>query len=504
MFGLSQKHYQLKRKLQRRSKMDEVDGRKVLAEYLKRFGSVTPEPDAPSQHAEERTYRWREHLFDRQIKFIDDPSEFKAAVCSRRAGKTYTLCHYLLEVASKYPDSVVAYIALTRTNAKRLMWGALKKANRDYHIGMRFNNSELTATLPNHSEIWLTGANDEADIDKLRGPNYRLVCIDEAQSYGGFLEEFIEEVLEPALIDNRGTLCLTGTPNAACAGYFHDASNIERLNYSIHHWTILENPYIPHAKDYLSKKKKQKQWPDNHPVYMREWCGQWVKSLDALVYKFSENNIYDSLPVDGGERHYILGIDLGYEDATSFSIGCWMRSSNNLWVIETSCFKKLIPSKIAEKVNSLNEIYSFERIIADTGGLGKSIVEEMRQRWAMPIVAAEKKNKAAYIELMNGDLHQGRIKVKRGEPVLEEWRLLQWDEDHRKEDSRFENHASDATLYMWREARHWLWAPELRDPRPGEDGYVEYLEQQYIDKLEKRYIKGKDKPWWMEDVGTLN
>jgi len=475
---------------------DEVENRKVLQEYMKRFSKELPS-HIMGEHSKDRTYRWREDLFDKQLAFIDDKSEFKAAVCSRRAGKTYTLCYYLLEVAAKYPDGVVAYIALTRTNAKRLMWGALKKASREYHLGIRFNNSELTATLPNHSQIWLTGANDEADIDKLRGPNYRLVCIDEAQSYGGFLGEFIEEVLEPALIDNRGTLCLTGTPNAACAGYFHKATTIESYNYAVHKWTILENPYIPHAKEYLDAKRQQKQWADNHPIYMREWRGEWVKSHDSLVYKYYDHNIYDILPHDSGTVHYLLGIDLGYEDATSFSIGCFLDNDKHLWVLETPCYKKMIPSEIAEHVNSLNEIYNFERIVADTGGLGKSIVEEMRQRWQLPIKAAEKQNKAAYIELMNGDLNTGRIKVKRGSKVFEEWDLLQWDENHRKEDPRYENHAADATLYMWREARHWLWEPLYRDPVPGESGYTTWMEDQVENQIRERVIGNEDVPWWM-------
>ena len=237
------------------------DARAVVREYIKRFG----DPDALEEDkgvAKDRSYRWQEDLFEQQLAFINDPASFKTALCSRRSGKTYAACYYLIETASRYPDSISAYIALTRNSAKRLMWMELKRANRRYHIGMHFNNSELIATLPNRSQIVLTGANDEADIDKLRGSAYHLVILDEAASFGRHLEELVEEVLEPALIDHNGTMAMIGTPNAACSGMFFRATTDESEGYSNHHWTILENPHIPHAEKWLARRMKQKHWDE--------------------------------------------------------------------------------------------------------------------------------------------------------------------------------------------------------------------------------------------------
>jgi len=476
--------------------MKKHDGRAVLQEMVKRFGDDTLIGDTLPAPISNRTYRWRADLFDKQLDLVDDPSRFKAALCSRRAGKTYTVCFYMLEMASRNPESLIAYIALTRTSAKRLMWNQLKRANRKYQIGMKFNNTELVCTLPNHSQIFLTGANDEADIDKLRGPAYHMVCIDEAQSYGRFLEELIEEVIEPALVDYNGVLMLTGTPNAACAGYFYDATTKPEYGFKIHEWTIRENPYIPHASDYLATKCKQKAWDENNPIYLREWCGKWVKSQDSLVYKYQDKIFFDQLP-ESDNYHYLLGIDLGYATATSFSIGAYSEDYPELYVFDTPVHTKLVPSEICEITAALNDMYGFESIVADTGGLGRSIVEEMRQRWMLPIKAAEKKNKAAYIELFNDDLRNLKIRVKRDAPVLDEWRLLQWDENKHIEDKRFANHASDATLYMWREARHFLWNESVRDPVPGEPGYWEHVEQTYIDDISRRVLGEEEEAWWI-------
>ena len=60
----------------------------------------------------------------------------------------------------------------------------------------------------------------------------------------------------------------------------------------------------------------------------------------------------------------------------------------------------------------------------------------------------------SYIDMMNSDLADGILKVTRDSDILDEWQNLQWDEDHRKEDGRFENHLADAALTPG-ECRHY-------------------------------------------------
>jgi len=479
------------------------DARAVVREYIKRFG----DPEALQEDkgtAKDRSYRWQEDLFEQQMAFINDPASFKTALCSRRAGKTYAACYYLIETASRNPDSICAYIALTRNSAKRLMWMELKRANRKYHIGMHFNNSELIATLPNRSQLVLTGANDEADIDKLRGSAYHLVILDEAASFGRHLEELVEEVLEPALIDHNGTMAMIGTPNAACSGMFHRASTDKTQGYSNHHWTILENPHIPHAEQWLERRMKQKHWDKTHPVYLREWRGKWIRSNDSLIYKYTEEkNFYKEIPHHEHDFDFILGIDLGYEDATAFVIGAYCPELPDFYIVE--CYKetKMIPAQIAEKIKELDSQYDFNIMVADTGGLGKSIVEEFRFRYELPVRAAEKRNKASYIELMNSDLHCGFVKVFEGCEILDEWDLLQWDEDRKKEDSRFENHLADACLYAWRESKHYTYKQKAIAPKQGSPEYYDALENEIWEK-QAQAIDNKDGEAWWEHEWTLN
>ena len=251
--------------------MKQYDADSILKEYVRRFGDTSSLED--TRELGHRTFKWRNDLFDYQLGFIDDESQIKTALCSRRSGKTYASCYYLLEEASRYPDIICAYIALTRRSAKRLMWTELKRADRKYMLNIKFNNAELVAELKNGSQIILAGADDEAEVDKLRGSAYRLVIIDEAASFGPHLSVLIEEVLEPALVDHNGTLAMIGTPAAHCSGIFYEATTGIRPEYSKHSWTIMENPHIPHAEEWLDRRRKQKRWTDDNPIYQREWQG---------------------------------------------------------------------------------------------------------------------------------------------------------------------------------------------------------------------------------------
>ena len=468
------------------------DARAVLQEYIKRFGDV---PDDQAEEADaRRTYKWREQLFSYQLDLIDDPSLYKTALCSRRAGKTYCACYYLIEVATRKPGSICAYIALTRGSAKRLMWAEMKRAARKYMLNVKFNNSELIATLQNGSQIILTGANDEADVDKLRGSAYALVILDEAASFGPHIDSLVEEVLEPALVDQRGSLVMIGTPSASF-GLFHRATTDPSYGYSTHAWTILDNPHIPHAEEWLEKRRKQRGWSDHNPIYLREWCGKWVRSDSCMVYRYTQRNIVQSVPTHEYDFEYVLGVDLGYEDSTGFVIGAFSRDLPDFYVVE--CYKEnhLIPSQIAERIKEYHATYDFTVMVADTGGLGKSIVEEFKARHLLPLRAAEKRHKLSYQELLNGDLADGKVKVLEGSALLEEWDHLEWDE-RGKENARYDNHLADAMLYAWRESRHYTHQPTTAEPLPGTPAHTRRIEQGIIDTLERKLDNNDGEAWW--------
>lgn len=445
-----------------------------------------------------------QELFDEQRAFVDDPSAQKAALCSRRAGKSYMCACYLLEVAMRNPGSVCVYIALTRKNAKRILWRELLNLDARYGIGMHFDNQDLVARLYNGSEILLTGAATQDDVEKLRGEKYKIVVIDESASFPSWLSYMIEEVIEPALLDEQGTLCMIGTPSAACSGHFYDVTTSESDYWSTHSWTMIDNPHIPHAKDWLERKITAKGWGQENPILQREWYGKWVRSMDSLVYRYNPiRNIFTELPHDVSFAAS-LGVDLGHSpDPCAFSVLLHTDEWPVAYVDKTYKKSELTPHKMALEIQRLQKEYAhyggFESIVVDSGGLGKAIVAEFTERYGIPAEAAEKTNKNDFIELFNSDLLGGRIKFRENDPVVDEMKLLQWDEDapKRREDGRFANHCSDGTLYVWRKSRHYMYEAEPSGPPPrGSQRWCEMEEQRMMEADEKFYCGDKSDDFW--------
>ena len=283
---------------------------------------------------------------------------------------------------------------------------------------------------------------------------------------------------------------MIGTPNASCTGYFHDATNGYLKGWSIHSWTILDNPHIPGAKAYLTKKKQDKGWTDENAVFLREWCGRWIRSEDSLVYRFNrERNVYQDSEVYRWD--YVLGVDLGFDDATAFVVVGFLVDENISIVLEGFKQSGMIADEIAEQIKEYQERFDFRRIVADTGGLGKMIVEELNRRHGLQVVPAEKTSKHDFIELLNADLHSSRLQIKLPEmaELAEEWELLQWDEDRRKEAEQYENHLADACLYAWRESTHWM--HETLEVTPEEYSEAWY-EKQEDEMFEQETIQAQE------------
>jgi len=116
-------------------------------------------------------------------------------------------------------------------------------------------------------------------------------------------------------------------------------------------------------------------------------------------------------------------------------------------------------------------------IVADIAGLGGAILQELAETYGIPIEAAEKRHRHDYIELTNGDLLDGRIKVLKGSVLETQLMTLQWAIDpygKLKEDKGQRNDCADAFVYLRRKAMHLIGeeatpeAPAANSPEAAE------------------------------------
>jgi hypothetical protein len=142
-------------------------------------------------------------------------------------------------------------------------------------------------------------------------------------------------------------------------------------------------------------------------------------------------------------------------------------------------------TSVIDKIREYIDKWNVTRIVVDSGGIGRMIVEEIVKRYGIPAVAAEKSDKLGAIELMNGDLYSGRCKVLKGEPVLKEWDSLIWDVARKVEDPRFPNDLHSAALYAYREAIHWLYRQHKELGKQGTELYYKQFEEELEEETEE-------------------
>ena len=426
-------------------------------------------------------------LFKQQVDFIQDESKRKAAICSRRSGKSYAAGRYLIKEALEDEGTTCVYIARTREAAKRILWSSLKEANQRFRLGIKFNNADLIAVFPNRSKIMFTGANDASDVDKLRGAAFSLAVLDEAAFFNINLKELVNEVLAPALLDRDGSLVMISTPNSACHGFFYDITEKGAYNFSVHRWTVKDNPYMQHAVRAIQKDIDNGILDPSDPSYKREYLGIWVRDDQEIVYNYSQDNLFENRPVSD-EWEYVLGIDLGYHDATAFCVVAWSPDYPSLYVIDEYKQSRMLTSEVEEKIHRFMKDYNFTSIVMDSGGgASKMLLETFKQRSGIPVKPAHKSgDKVGMIKIMNSDLKACNVKVKRGMELLKEWDKLQYNKAGTAEDKRFDNHLSDACFYAWQESRHFLYEEKEMPVIPGSKEYYRRLEEEMEQKLLER------------------
>lgn len=455
-------------------------------------------------------FKLEDFCFKEQLDFIQDPARFKTADCSRRAGKTVGIAADLIDTAQREPGMASLYLTLSRLNAKRILWRDLLAINRDYDIGGKPHETELTLSLPNGHIIYLSGAKDKAEVEKYRGFPLKKVYLDEAQAFRSYIQELVDDVLAKSLYDYNGSLALTGTPPPLPVGYFHDC--VHSKEWSRHSWTMLQNPHI-RAKsgrdpmDLILEDCKRMGVSIDHPKIQRECFGRWTRDIDSLVFLWTEANDFAAEP-DAKKWQHVLAIDLGFDDADALAVLGWNEKDPVCWLREESVQSKQGITELVVQIEAMITKYDPQSIVMDTGGLGKKIAEELRRRYALPIKAAEKTRKNEYIELLNDALRTKNFRAKSKSQFAHDCQLVEWDKDKSTGDRKvisesFHSDICDAVLYGFREAMHWLFVPEKKSAaKYGTREWAAAEEEKIERAVEDATRRDRDDPAQWEDPDT--
>lgn len=426
----------------------------------------------------DRAGQLRGLLLPMQVRLERDPARRVAVRSARRNGKSTAALLIAAIRCLEQADSSWVVLGLTRGSVKRIYWLALQRLNTAFELGIKFQHQELTATFANGSRVYFTGAENRAEIEKLRGGQYDGVIVDECKSFAPSLfEELLQDVIEPALLDKSGQLYLIGTPGDTMAGEFYLATcevperietsaGVKLSNalygqrpahpaiWSLHAWTLQDNVTRfrePRTGseftlwDEALKIKEGRGWADDHPTWRREYLGHWVPTDYRLVYRYRPHR-HDYAPLADtrwglperdrlGNRiewRTVCGWDFGSRDGTAAVVWAFSATEPGLWEVHSERRVSTTDAPLSVGVVAAwykdleTEFGPFDGYPADTAGLATMVIDTLGAEHGVFLEPAEKTEKNDHIELFNSDLDSGLIHVRRGSELSAELSGNRW------------------------------------------------------------------------------
>ena len=223
---------------------------------------------------------------------------------------------------------------------------------------------------------------------------------------------------------------------------------------------------------------------------------------DALVFSYkTEKNDYKELPI--AKYTYILGIDIGFEDADALAVLAFNDASRHTYLCKEVVTKKQGLTELVNQIEILQKEYDISKIVMDMGGLGKKIAEEIIRRYKIPVEAAEKSRKNEYIELLNDALRTGSLLIKANSRFAHDAMRVEWDLDkstpERKVVSkRYHSDICDAVLYAWRCSYSFTYEAPKAKPMYGSKEYWDE-EAQRLEEQAEEHFKNLEEMTKIED-----
>ena len=327
-----------------------------------------------------------------QQEVWNDETRFKIVAAGRRTGKSRLAAWMLILRALQTEKGHVFYVAPTQGQARDIMWQTLLELGNPVIVSSHINNLQLK--LVNGATISLKGADRP---ETMRGVSLRFLVLDE---YADMKPEVFEQILRPALADQKGDALFIGTPMGR--NHFYDLYKYGELGddptYKTWHFTSYSNPLLDSEEIDVAKKSMSSY------AFRQEFMASFEARGSEM---FKEDWIKFGEPDDEEVGDYYVSIDLaGFEevnkkrtknsnlDETAIAI---VKVNPNGWFVENIIHGRWELSETARKIFEVVRDYEPIRV-----GIEKGIA---RQAVMSPLTDLMKRNQRFFTveELTHGN-----------------------------------------------------------------------------------------------------
>ena len=228
-----------------------------------------------------------------------DDTRFKIVAAGRRTGKSRLAAWMLIVNALQADRGHVFYVAPTQGQARDIMWQTLLELGNPVISGSHINNLQIK--LVNGATISLKGADRP---ETMRGVSLKFLVLDE---YADMKPDVFEQILRPALADQKGCAMFIGTPMGR--NHFYELYKYAELGddetYKAWHFTSYDNPILdPNEIDTAKKSMSSYAFRQE---FMASFEARGSEMFKEDWVKFDEEGI------DDGD--YYIAVDLaGFEE----------------------------------------------------------------------------------------------------------------------------------------------------------------------------------------------
>ncbi len=351
-----------------------------------------------------------------QQKVWDSKARFKVVAAGRRTGKSRLAAYLLIFYGLQVKQGHVFYVAPTQGQARDIMWQNLLEVGHPVIKSSHINNLQIT--LINGATISLKGADRP---ETMRGVSLKYLVMDE---YADMKPEVWEQILRPALADQKGGALFIGTPMGR--NHFYDLYTYANLGedktYHGWHFTSYDNPMLDPEEIDVAKKSMSSY------AFRQEFMASF-EAMGSDIFK------EDWIKVSGNEPeigNYYIAIDMaGFEDAnkrkkksrldnTSIAV---VKVNEQGWYVDNIIYGRWTFEETAQKIFDAVEKYQPQAVGIEKGisrqAIMSPLTDMMRQRNKFfrieELTHGNKKKTDRIVAALQGRFEHGAITINEGD-----------------------------------------------------------------------------------------
>ena len=347
----------------------------------------------------------------------NDDTRFKIVAAGRRTGKSRLATWLLIVRALSAGKGHVFYVAPTQGQARDIMWQTILELGNPVIVSSHINNLQIK--LINGATISLKGADRP---ETMRGVSLKFLVMDE---YADMKPEVFEQILRPALADQKGDALFIGTPMGR--NHFYELYQYAELDddptYKAWHFTSYDNPLLD--PDEINVAKKSMSSYAFRQEFMASFEARGSEMFKEDWVKFGES------PTEGD---YYIAIDLaGFEEVNKqrtkntkldeTAIAVVRVNDNGHWHVENIVHGRWELSETARKIFEVVRDYKPVGIGIEKGIARQAVMSpltDMMKRYGMffrvdELTHGNKKKTDRVMWALQGRFENGFITLSKGE-----------------------------------------------------------------------------------------